>query len=94
MVQCGVVQCGVVSPLPSVLLLFSTPDWLLLLLPLLLPLLLWQPCKTCCTRLRSMSCKALVTRVRRITNVGKLLSFVKVSAASAAAADAHCRQAA
>jgi hypothetical protein len=30
-------------------------------------------------RLRSMSCKALVTRVRRITNVGKLHSFIKVS---------------
>lgn len=26
-----------------------------------------------------MSCKALVTRVRRITNVGKLHSFIKVS---------------
>lgn len=33
-----------------------------------------------------MSCKALVTRVRRITNVGKLLSFVKVRAVSTAAA--------
>lgn len=30
-----------------------------------------------------MSCKALVTRVRRITNIGKLQSFVKVCVESA-----------
>jgi hypothetical protein len=42
--------------------------WLALLLPLC----------CCCHRLRSMSCKALVTRVRRITKIGKLHSFIKV----------------